>query len=175
MRERGKALEAEGGGLWGAALVRVAMVRAGRLVFVKVSGRGSTLFAVPAPSAKGVALLLFAAKVRSRGSRWWTPTLALAGSPLRLLIERLRGLAGDSRAFTFRSRKSGLFISVRRRSSGYELVLGKEGKVYVTIEAKGGDLAKLAGLLREAVERGPAELPLPLTWKDKERIFGPYL
>lgn len=142
---------------------------------MKVSGRGSTLFAVPVPSVKGAALLFFAAKVRSRGSRWWTPTLALAGSPLRSLIERLEGLAEGGRAFTFKSRKSGVFISVRRRGPGYALVLGKEGRVYVTIEAKGGDLAKLAGLLREAVEQGPAELPLPLTWRDKERVFGPYL
>lgn len=162
-------------GFAGAELARVAVVRTGKLAFVKVSGRGSTLFAVPVPSARGAAILLFAAKVRSRKSRWWTPTLALAGSPLRSLIERLEALAeGGGRAFTFRSRKSGLFVSVRRRGSGYALLLGKGEKVYAAIEARGGDLAKLASALREVLERGPTELPLPLTWRDKERVFGPH-
>ena len=162
-------------GFRGAELARVLKVHAGNLVFVKVSGRGSTLFAVPVPSGKGVAILFFGVRVRSRERRWWTPALALAGAPLNRLIGQLEGLVeGSGRPFSFRSRKSGLFISVRRRGSGYAFLLGGGGIVYVAVEVRKGDLAKLARLLREAVEWRPADLPLPLTWRDKEKIFGSY-
>lgn len=156
-------------------MARVLRVQAGGTAFVKVSHRRSTLFAVPVPSSKGVALLFFAAKVRGRGSRWWSPTLALAGAPLRSLVEGLRRLAEGGRPFSFRSRKSGLFIAARRRGRGFELVLGKEAAVYVRVAVKRGDLLKLAELLEGAMGWRPAELPLPLTWSSKERIFGPYV
>ena len=162
-------------GFRGAKLARVLKVHVGNLVFVKVCSRGSTLFAVPVPSGKGVAILFFAAKVRSRGRRWWTPALALAGAPLNRLVRQLESLVeGGGRPFSFRSRKSGLFISVRRRGSGYALLLGGGERVYAAVEVRKGDLAKLARLLREAVEWRPADLPLSLTWRDKEKIFGSY-
>lgn len=170
----GKVLESVFEWFEGAELAKVLKIRAGSVVFVRVNSRRSTLFAVPVPSGKGTGILFFAAKARSRGKIWWTPTLALAGAPLRRLIEYLEGLAEGGKPFSFKSKKSGLFVSVRRSGSSYALLLGKEKRVYVVIETKKGDLAKLARLLREAVEWRPADLPLPLTWRDKERIFGPY-
>jgi len=162
-------------GFRGAKLARVLKVHVGSLVFVKVCGRGSTLFAVPVPSGREVAILFFAAKVRSRGRRWWTPALALAGAPLNRFVRQLENLVeGGGRPFSFRSRKSGLFISVRRRGSGYALLLGGGERVYAVVEVRKGDLAKLARLLKEAVEWRPNDLPLPLTWRDKEKIFGSY-
>ncbi len=164
----------QGGGVEGVELARVVEVHAGRLIFVKASDRSTTIFAVPVPSRKGSALLLFAARSGSGGRRWWSPTLALAGAPLRAFVESLLRIAERGGSAAYRSRKSGLFVAVRRRGSGYVLLLGGAGGVFASLRLSRGDLRKAAELLEGVTRAAPNELPLPLTWKVKEAVFGPH-
>ena len=146
----------------------------GNLSFVKIKDRSTALFAVPVPSRRGVALLLFAARAKGRGSRWWSPTLALAGSPLRAFIDSLRRVAEGGESAAFKSRKSGLFVVVRRRDAGYILLLGSGSTVFASLRMSRGDLQRATSLLEAAVRWPPNQLPPSLTWEVKEEIFGPH-
>jgi len=150
-------------------LAKVVEVHTGRISFVKVSDRSTSLFAVPVPSSRGRALLLFASRSRGRGRRrWWSPTLALSG---RLVLTLAEALRGDRRGLALRS-KTGLFVAVRRRGSELLLLLGAGGRPFATVRLTGGDAAKLSSMLERALTWPPAELPSPLSWRAKERIFG---
>lgn len=155
-------------------LTRIAEAHLRGLSFVRVSDRSTTLFAVPVPSSRGRALLVFAARSRGRGRRWWSPTLALGSRQLRSLAEALKRVPEGGPGAALKS-KSGLFIAVRRRSSSCLLLLGSGDKPYATVRLKGSDAIRLSELLEGALAWPPAQLPSPLTWRAKERIFGPHV
>lgn len=153
---------------------RVAEVHASGRSFILVRHRGSAVFIVPVRSTKGAAFLIFGAKVRSRGKRWWFPTLALAGRALERFNEGVGEVASEGRgAAAFRSKKSGMFVKVSAEGGGGRLIVGQGSRAYVSVELSRGDLARLTSLLHRARSWEVADLPLPLTWRAKEEIFGP--
>lgn len=157
-------------------MVKIAEVHGGSLSFVKVVDRSVTLIAVPVPSrgGRGRALLLFVAKSKGRGARWWSPTVALAGRPLISFIEALRRVGSGGRGAAFKS-KSGFFVAIRRKGSKVLFLLGKGNVPYASLRLSRSETARLSEVLEKALTWPPAELPLPLSWKAKETLFGHYL
>lgn len=157
-------------------MVKITEVHGGTLSFVKVVDRSVTLIVVPVPSGRsgGRALLLFVARSRGRGARWWSPTVALAGRPLLSFIEALRRVGSGGRGAAFKS-KSGLFVAVRRKGSKVLFLLGEGGTPYASLRLSRNETARLSEVLGRALTWPPAELPQPLSWKAKEALFGRYL
>lgn len=159
----------------GTALAKIVEVHTNSFSFVKVSDRSNALIAVPVASGKsGRALLIFVARSRGRKTRWWSPTIALAGRPLMSFIESLKELDKGGRAAAFKSRSS-LFITVRRKESEVLFIIGRGGVPYASLRLKGSDAVRLSEMLEKALTWPPAELPQPLSWKAKEAIFGRYI
>ncbi|RLF00993.1 MAG: hypothetical protein DRJ57_00090 [Thermoprotei archaeon] len=158
-------------------MAKIAEVRVGRTSFIKVSQRSTTLFLVLVPSAGGKALLVFAAKARSRRSRWWSPTLAIPASSLEKLLDNVKRMFKEARRkSTYTSRSTGLFLSIKLTGPTAVLVLGQGAKIYVKMQLRKGDLQKLVSSLERAYRAWPAsELPPVLTWRVKDRIFGPHV
>ncbi|HDD33645.1 MAG: hypothetical protein DRK00_01170 [Thermoprotei archaeon] len=158
-------------------MAKISEVRVGRTSFIKVCQRSTTLFLVPVPSVRGRALLVFVAKARSRRSRWWSPTLAIPAPSLEKLLDGMRRMLEETRQkLAYTSRSSGLFLSIKLVGSTVMLVLGQGTKVYAKIQLRRGDLWRLTSSLEKAYKAWPVnELPPVLTWRVKDRIFGPHV
>lgn len=158
-------------------MARISEVHLGKISFVRIGHRTTAILLVPVPSAGGRALLVFAAKARSRHRRWWSPTLAIPAASIEKLIEGFRRMAEDSkRRLSYTSRSSGLFLSIKLRGSTAMLALGRDAQIYARVQLRRRDLLRLASTLEKAYRTWPVnELPPVLTWRVKDRIFGPHV